>query len=128
MVQLQVLCGKKAGFQFVNARLPVRVGRSPEADLPLDDPGVFPIHFQINRQGQDLICEAESNALMSINGKPIQRAVLRSGDVIGMGALNIAFSLAPARQAGLRLREWLTWIGLGALCLGQIGLIYLLNR
>lgn len=128
MVQLQVLCGKNAGLQFAGSRFPVHVGRAPEADLSLDDSGVFPFHLQIKREEQDLICEAEPNALVNINGKQIQRATLRSGDIIGMGALQIAFALAPARQSSLAFREWLTWIAMGILCLAQVALIYVLNR
>jgi pSer/pThr/pTyr-binding forkhead associated (FHA) protein len=128
MVHLQVLSGKKAGFQFASAQLPISVGRSTEADLVLDDPGVFPTHFEISRHDEVLVCQAHPNALISVNGKPVERATLRGGDIIGMGALNIAFSLSPPRQTSLRLREWLTWIGLAAVCLVQIALIYLLNR
>jgi hypothetical protein len=128
MVQLQILCGKKAGLQFVSLRFPIQVGRSPQADLSLDDPGVFALHFEIRCHGRELICEAQPNALVNINGKPIQRAALRSGDVIGLGASRIAFALAPARQASLLPREWLTWIALAGLCLAQVALIYMLNR
>jgi hypothetical protein len=34
------------------------------------------------------------------------------------------FWLSETRQAGLRLREGLTWAGIAAVSLGQIGLIY----
>jgi hypothetical protein len=42
--------------------------------------------------------------------------------------LKIRFSLGPVRQSSMAAREWLTWIALGALCLGQVALVYWLVR
>jgi pSer/pThr/pTyr-binding forkhead associated (FHA) protein len=123
MVQLQILTGKKAGAQFTASRFPIQVGRDPADDLSLDEPGLWPAHFQIQRQPQGLVCQAGANALLSVNGVQIQRAVLRNGDIISIGALKVQFALAPVRQSSLRAREWLIWIGLALLCLGQVALI-----
>jgi predicted component of type VI protein secretion system len=128
MVQLQILSGKKAGAQFTAARLPMQIGRAADADLPLEEPGVWPHHCRIARQGRDLVCEAEAGALLSVNGVPADRAVLRNGDVISMGALKLQFSLSPVRQSGQRARECLTWAALALLCLAQVALIYRLIR
>jgi hypothetical protein len=124
MVQLQILSGKRAGAQFTASRLPLQVGRAAPADLSLEEPGVWPRHFQITREGRDLVCQAEADALLSVNGVPIERAVLRNGDVISIGALKIQFALSPVRQSSLTARESLTWAALALLCLGQIFLIY----
>ena len=124
MVQLQILSGKRAGAQFTASRLPLQVGRAAPADLSLEEPGVWPRHFQITREGRDLVCQAEADALLSVNGVPIERAVLRNGDVISIGALKIQFALSPVRQSSLTARESLTWAALALLCLGQIALIY----
>ena len=128
MVQLQILSGKKAGAQFTASRLPLQIGRAAGADLLLEEPGVWPRHLQISRQGRDLVCQAEADALLSINGVQVDHAVLRSGDVISIGALKIQFALSPVRQSSLRWRESLTWAALALLCLGQIVLIYRLMR
>jgi len=128
MVQLQILSGKRAGAQFTASRLPLQVGRAAPADLSLEEPGVWPRHFQITREGRDLVCQAEADALLSVNGVPIERAVLRNGDVISIGALKIQFALSPVRQSSLTARESLTWAALALLCLGQIALIYRLIR
>jgi len=93
-----------------------------------DDPGVWQRHFLIDWRSEGLVLEAEAGALLSVNDTPVQRAVLRNGDIITQGALKIRFSLAPVRQSSLAPREWLTWIALGALCLGQVALVYWLNR
>jgi len=71
-----------------------------------------------------VVCQAEPDALLSVNGVQVEQAVLRNGDVISIGALKIQFSLSPVRQYSLRARECLTWAALALLCLGQIFLIY----
>jgi len=129
MVQLQILSGKRAGAQFTAARLPMLIGRAAGADLSLEEPGVWPRHFQIARQGLDLVCQAQASALLSLNGVQVMdQAVLRSGDVISIGALKIQFALSPVRQSSQRWRESLTWAALALLCLGQVVLIYRLMR
>jgi hypothetical protein len=128
MVQLQILSGKKAGAQFTAARLPVQIGREAGADLCLEEAGVWPRHFQITRQGLDLVCQAHPDALLSINGVQAGRALLRNGDIISIGTLKIQFALSPVRQPGQRAREGLTWAALGLLCLAQVLLVYQLIR
>jgi len=75
-----------------------------------------------------LVIEAEEEALLSVNDIPARRAVLRGGDVITFGAVKARFSLSPLRQSSMAARECLTWLGLGALCLGQVWLVYYLMR
>jgi predicted component of type VI protein secretion system len=124
MVQLQILSGKKAGAQFIAARLPLQIGRAADAGLSLEEPGVWPRHCQIVRHGRDLVCQAQAGALLSVNGLPVDQAILRNGDVLSMGALKLQFALSPVRQSSQRLRECLTWAALAILCLGQVALIY----
>jgi pSer/pThr/pTyr-binding forkhead associated (FHA) protein len=128
VVQLQLLTGNRSGTIFRSTHFPIRAGREPESDLPLDDPGIWQRHFVIDCSSEGLVLEAEAEALLSVNDALVQRAVLRNGDIITLGALKIRFSLSPVRQSSLALREWLTWIALAALCLGQIALVYELIR
>ncbi len=125
MVQLQILSGKKAGTPWGARRFPVRIGRSASADLQLEDDGVWDQHLQINFNPSDgFVLSAESEALTRVNGQPVQQTVLRNGDAIEIGATKLQFWLSQTRQTGLRFREWLTWAGVAAICLGQIALIY----
>ena len=128
MVQLQFLNGHRSGAVFRGAHFPIRAGRAAESDLPLDETGVWQRHFLIDWRGEGLVLEAEADALLSVNDTPVQRSLLRNGDIITLGALKIRFSLSPVRQSSLALREWLTWIALGALCLWQVSLVYWLIR
>jgi predicted component of type VI protein secretion system len=128
MVQLQILSGRRAGAKFDSSSLPITLGRSAQSDLSLEEPGVWPTHCKIQWRQEGLVLEVEPGALASVNGAPMPRALLRNGDLITLGGVNLRFSFSPIRQSSAALREWLTWIGLGALCLGQVAAIYWLNR
>ena len=125
MVQLKVLSGKKAGTTWVARRFPVSIGRSADADLRLEEHGVWDEHLQLDFDpAEGIVMSAQPNALATVNGQPAQQAVLRNGDVIDVGSLRMRFWLSETRQAGLRFREGMTWAGIAAISLGQIGLIY----
>ncbi len=125
MVQLKVLSGKMAGASFGARRFPVRVGRSAKADLRLEDEGVWDRHLRLefNRR-EGVVLHAEANALAAVNGQPLEAVPLRNGDVIQLGSATLQFWLAEARQTALGIREAMTWLGIAAVCLGQIALIY----
>lgn len=125
MVQVEVLSGKKAGLTWAARRFPVRIGRSASADLQLEDDGVWDQHLRVDFDpAEGFVACAQPHALASLNGQPLQQAALRNGDILALGAIQLRFSLGPTRQAGLLLREWLTWAAIAAICLGQLGLIY----
>ena len=130
MVQLRVLSGKTAGTSLVTRRFPVRVGRSPAADLRLEENGVWDKHLQIQfDKSEGLVLESADNALVSVNSQQVRRTVLRNGDRIELGSVALRFYLSEPRQTGLTLREGLTWAAIVAISIGQVGLIYwLLGR
>ena len=125
MVQLKVLSGKKAGTTWVARRFPVRIGRSSAASLQLEEGGVWDQHLQLDfNPAEGIVLSVQTDALATVNGQPVHQTVLRNGDAINIGSLKIQFWLSETRQAGLRVREGLTWAGIAAISLGQIGLIY----
>jgi predicted component of type VI protein secretion system len=124
MVQLQILSGRMRDTIFDSSRLPVSIGRSEQSDLTLDEPGVWPSHCKIHWKSEGMVLEVEPDALASVNGAAVPRAVLRNGDLISLGGATLRFGLSPVRQPSMALKEWLMWVALGALCLGQIALIY----
>ena len=129
MIQLKVLSGSTAGTEMVARRFPFSVGRNPSCDLQIADPGVWDEHFQIDLtlpDGFHLV--AKANTVVVIDGKPIQKVILRNGEIIEIGTTKILFGFSATKQKGLAVREWLTWTALVALCLGQIALIYRLLR
>lgn len=129
MVQFRILSGKQAGTSWVARRFPVRIGRSANSDLRLEEPGVWEQHLRLEfRRHEGFVLAAEPQALAAVNGQPLQEAVLRNGDQIELGGLKLQFWLTETRQYGLRLRELATWTGIGLVFATQVALIYWLLR
>jgi pSer/pThr/pTyr-binding forkhead associated (FHA) protein len=129
MVQLKILSGKKAGAVWTARRFPVRIGRAANADLRLEEDGIWDRHLLLQfRRADGFVLTTEPDALVAVNGEPVRVAVLRNGDSIELGALKLQFWLSETRQFGLGLRETLTWMGIALVGLGQVGLIYWLLR
>ena len=129
MVQFKILSGKMAGATWVARRFPVRVGRSAASDLRLEEHGVWDEHFQITlNPAAGFVLETQAEALVTTNGQPAQRAVLRNGDTIEIGSLKMRFWLGEARQGGLRISEWFVWTAIAAVTAVQIALVYWLSH
>jgi hypothetical protein len=129
MVQFRILSGKQAGASYVARRFPVRIGRAANCEIPVEEDGVWDQHFQVDFIPADgFVLTAQPNCFVAVNAEPVQERALRNGDVIEAGSLKLQFWLSETRQSGLRLRECLTWVGIGLVCLAQVGLIYWLLR
>ena len=124
MVQFKILSGKKAGFLWDARRFPVRIGRAANADLQIEEPGVWDEHLAVNLDSEGIVVETQTNALASINGQPVQRAALRNGDIIEIGSTKLQFWLSEAKQRGQRFREAFVWTLISVVCLAQIALVY----
>jgi len=124
MVQFKILSGKKAGSLWETRRFPVRIGRAANANLQLEEPGVWDDHLRVSVDAEGFVVETQGGALASINGQPMQRAVLRNGDTIEMGSAKLQFWLSEARQRGQGAREALVWGVIVLVCLAQIALVY----
>ncbi len=129
MVQFDILSGKKAGAQLAARRFPFRIGRAAGNELQLDDDGIWDRHLvlEFDRQ-QGFRLATAPNALAAVNGKSVETAILRSGDILTLGSARLQFWMAAARQHSLRLRETLVWVLLAAVTAGQFALIYWLLR
>ena len=127
MVHLAILSGKQAGLRAVARRFPFCIGRNAEADLRIEEQGVWDRHLELDLKEPDgFVLEVPSDARAAVNGQPVKEAVLRNGDLIEIGALKIQFWLSETCQRELRLREVLTWFSIAALCAGQLALIHFL--
>ena len=125
MVQLRILNGKMAGTETSARHFPFRLGRSPRADLPLEGDGIWDEHLVMAFDpAQGFILSTQTEAIAAINGEPFQRAVLRNGDVIEIGALKLRFWLGETRQSGLQFWESLAWAAFLLITAGQLALIY----
>jgi pSer/pThr/pTyr-binding forkhead associated (FHA) protein len=129
MIQLKVLSGKKAGAAWVARHFPVRIGRSADADLQVEEGGVWEQHLQLDfNPAEGIVLSTQPDALATVNGQAVHQTILRNGDTIDIGSLRLQFWLSETRQTDLRLRESSTWTAIAAISLGQIGLIYWLLR
>ena len=125
MIELHILAGKKAGSRSVVRRFPFRIGRAAGNDMTLDDDGAWDHHLALEFNRRDgFRLAAAQNALVMVNSKPVQNALLRNGDVITLGSAKVQFWLAAPRQRGLRLRERMVWALLLIVVMGQFALIY----
>jgi hypothetical protein len=126
MIQFKILSGKTAGSTSVARRFPFRVGRASGADLLLEEPGVWDDHFHVEFEaGNGYIASTQGDALMTINGKAVQeKTLLRNGDSIEIGGARLQFWLGETRQSAMRIREFLVWLGIAAITLAQVYLIY----
>ena len=74
------------------------VGRSPEADLQLDDEAVSWNHLEIERRGQVLMAtDLDSRNGTALNGEPLDRPRrLRDGDTLIVGGHRLEISTAAS--------------------------------
>lgn len=129
MVQIKVLSGNKAGSSWDARHFPVRIGRSARSHLQLEEAGVWDDHLKLSQdRAEGFVLETQANALASINGQPVQRAILRNGDTIEVGSVKLQFWLSESRQRGQALRETFVWVLITAVCLGQVALVYWLLK
>ena len=78
-----------------------RLGRSPSADVTLDDPTVSRRHALIvQRDGAYVLLDDRSMNGTWLNGERVREAHLRDGDVIGLGAVRLRFLDVRATSPG----------------------------
>ena len=125
MIRFEVLSGKQAGSVWSARRFPVTIGRSRPSNFQAQEDGVWDRHLRIEFDPQSgLVLHPFPDALVSVNDEPVRETVLHNGDIISLGALRLRFSLSDTVQRGLGLRETLTWLGIAAITLAQIFIIY----
>jgi pSer/pThr/pTyr-binding forkhead associated (FHA) protein len=129
MIQFKILSGKLAGeLRFVR-RFPFHIGRSPQADLRLEDDGVWDNHLTVGfEKAEGFILATAPDAFAAVNEQPQKNTRLHNGDIISFGSAKIQFWLAAPRQRGLRFREFFVWLLLAAVTAAQIALICRLLR
>jgi pSer/pThr/pTyr-binding forkhead associated (FHA) protein len=128
VIQLNILSGKMAGDSWVARRFPVRIGRSPNSDLRLEEDGVWEHHLVVSLDKNGFLLSVEPKALARVNGEPASETYLRNGDVVDAGSVSLRFWVSAVRQNGLGFREALTWVTIALVCLSQIAIIYRLLR
>ena len=76
-----------------------RIGRSPPADICLEDPSVSRRHAMILREGESVrILDDRSLNGVFVNGERVTAAELKDGDVLQLGRNELTFG-APASRS-----------------------------
>jgi pSer/pThr/pTyr-binding forkhead associated (FHA) protein len=78
------------------------IGRSPEAELRLEDEAVSWNHLEIERRGEVLMAaDLDSRNGTALNGEPLDRPRrLRDGDTLIVGSHRLEVSLGPTPPGG----------------------------
>jgi pSer/pThr/pTyr-binding forkhead associated (FHA) protein len=73
-------------------RLPLRIGRSPAADIELDDLSVSRRHaVVVERNGGVIILDDRSLNGVLLNGERVREAALSHGDCVELGKVRLRF-------------------------------------
>jgi pSer/pThr/pTyr-binding forkhead associated (FHA) protein len=129
MIQFKILSGKLAGeLRFVR-RFPFHIGRSPQADLRLEDDGVWDNHLTVGfEKAEGFILATAPDAFAAVNEQPQKNTRLHNGDIISFGSAKIQFWLAPAQQRGLRRPELFVWLLVAGLTAAQVLIVLWLHK
>jgi pSer/pThr/pTyr-binding forkhead associated (FHA) protein len=83
---LRIEGGPADGTELPVGKLPLTIGRSPDADLVLNDRWVSRLHCDLYLSGGTLgIHDRASRHGIMVNGQRVSGAVLHSGDRISLG-------------------------------------------
>lgn len=81
----------------------VLIGRNPEADVHLDNPGISRDHVRIHRMPAGFVAEDLNSANGTfVNDCPIVKQYVRNEDVIRIGKFSLWVSLDEDRRGGAR--------------------------
>jgi pSer/pThr/pTyr-binding forkhead associated (FHA) protein len=86
---------------YVFSKAPVVIGRSPDCDVFLDNPGVSREHLRIERTpdgGFEAIDLGSANGTM-LNSRPLKRAYVTQDDVLQIGKFTIWIAIGIDRRA-----------------------------
>jgi pSer/pThr/pTyr-binding forkhead associated (FHA) protein len=86
VVDLVVLSGSRAGACFGIPDIPVVIGRSPEANVRIDDPWISNMHALIERRGGELwVVDLRSRNGTFVDGQQVAEARLVPGSALAFG-------------------------------------------
>jgi len=98
---LVVQRGPSAGARFLLDADRTVAGRSPDADIFLDDVTGSRKHVEFVREGDEFVVrDVGSLNGTYVNRDRIERAVLKAGDEVQIGKFRMTFHPSPARSGG----------------------------
>ncbi len=88
---------------FVFSKAPVVIGRSPDCDVFLDNPGVSREHLRVERTpdgGFEAIDLGSANGSL-LNSRPLKRAYITQDDVLQIGKFTLWVAIGTDRRADM---------------------------
>jgi translation elongation factor P/translation initiation factor 5A len=87
----QITLATPEGVHEIGKRITL-IGRGKQADVRLQDPNVSRSHAELRQRGNEyLIVDLGSTNGVEVNGKQVESAALKNGDVITMGETRVRF-------------------------------------
>jgi pSer/pThr/pTyr-binding forkhead associated (FHA) protein len=88
------------------AQTTLTIGRSPEADLQLDDDIISRTHTEVNVTAEGLVVEdlGSSNGTF-VNGEPVERCFVDSRDEVSIGSFTLKFKLLAKKKPKARFGD-----------------------
>ncbi|MBM4371159.1 MAG: sigma 54-interacting transcriptional regulator [Deltaproteobacteria bacterium] len=76
------------------------VGRSPDADIHIDDPSLEPEHAQLSFDGHGFeVAPLDGRSLVMVNGRKVKTCGLEDLDILRLGRCTLQFQLQDPTQA-----------------------------
>ncbi len=128
MIRLAPADPSLADTETVIRRFPFRIGRSPDNDLSLERPGVWDHHASVELEHRRRpILAAFGQGSVLVNGDPVSRHPLKSGDLVEIGSVRWRVSLTAAKQKSAALPHLAFWLALAALFAAQVFAVHRLT-
>ena len=129
VIELTVMSGPDLGRRLRASTLPVRVGRSTDADLQLMGPGVWDHHFALLPTPEGRIgIRVTGDARVAVCSEAIREAPLRNGAILEVGGILVRFGISDEDQRPLKWRERWAWMMMMTVLVLQAGLIWWTGR
>src|SRR5437660_1198819 len=94
--RMVMLNGPQQGREYDLTGGEMRIGRGAHNDIVIADPQSSRLHATLlYRDGMYILLDAGSTNGIYVNGARVNQAGLRDGDVVGIGALKMAFRTSP---------------------------------
>ncbi len=101
MAKIEFLSGPRKGGMVELSRPVMRIGRSDDCDIVIDDVAVSSHHARLERlvDGAWLLTDLGSANGTMVNEQPVTQARLNPGDIVNFGETNLRYSLGSAPAA-----------------------------
>ncbi len=127
MIQLTSADRFMADTDRVIRHFPFRIGRSSVNDCQIERTGVWEQHAVVELEQGRPILVGGSGGTVLVNGEPIIRHVLKSGDLVELGSVRWFVSLTPAKQKAAAISQAAFWFVMFALFAVQVFAVYRLT-